>query len=139
MSLDRRSFLKLSTLTGGGMLLGLYGGCYAQEPCQGRRLGGQRPAGPGFAAVPPPSPEAFIRIAPDGAVTIMAGQPEIGQGVKTSMPMLIAEELDVDWKQVKVEQGDLGPKYGMQFTGGSFATPRSWEPLRRVGATARHV
>lgn len=124
----RRSFLQVTTLAGGGLLLT----CYA-EPLDAVFAQGQ-------AAPPPLSPLAFIRIAPDGVVTLMAKNPEIGQGVKTMLPMLIAEELDVDWKDVRIEQTDADQaKYGGQFAGGSTATPNNWNPMRQLGGACRHM
>jgi len=126
IDLDRRSFLKLTALAGGGFALGLYRlpRAFAQGP-------GNRPA---FVAV------AFIRIDSSGVVTLMAKNPELGQGVKTMLPMLIAEELDVDWNDVRIEQADAHPDlFGPQFAGGSTATPINWEPLRRIGAAYRQM
>jgi isoquinoline 1-oxidoreductase beta subunit len=88
-ALGRRSFLRVSAIAGGGLLLSAY-----IDP----KAFGQAPQGPPPATL---TPNAFIRIAPDGIVTITAKNPEIGQGIKTMLPMLIAEELDVDWKDVR--------------------------------------
>jgi isoquinoline 1-oxidoreductase beta subunit len=124
MRIDRRSFLQLSALAGGGFALSLYRTPLATA---------QRPDAP-----PDLTPQTFIKIAPDGAVTIMARASESGQGMRNMLPMLIAEELDVDWKDVRVQQAELNEKiYGAQFSGGSANTPQGWEPMRRVGAAGR--
>jgi isoquinoline 1-oxidoreductase beta subunit len=121
--LSRRAFLKASALAGGGLLLDFYvPSLRANSSSSGEAL------------------NAYISVMPDGVVTIMAKNPEIGQGVKTMLPMLIAEEFDVDWKNVRTEQALAdGAKYAPQFAGGSTATPLNWEPLRRVGAAGREM
>jgi isoquinoline 1-oxidoreductase subunit beta len=129
ITLDRRSFLRVTALAGGGFMLASY-----FEPLNVLAQGGR-----GNAA-PPLDPNAFVSIDAKGIATIVAKNPEIGQGVKVMLPMLIAEELDVDWKDVRIEQGDLNTaKYGQQSAGGSFAAPSNWEPMRRVGAAARQM
>ena len=122
----RRDFLRVSSIVGGGLLFASY-----------------IETADALVAFAPPGaadfvPNAFIRMTPDGIVTIIAKNPEIGQGVKTMLPMLIADELDVEWKNVRVEQAMLDTtKYENQSAGGSTATPNNWLPMRRVGAAAR--
>ena len=82
----------------------------------------------------------FLRIADNGLVTIMSPNPEIGQNVKTAMPMIVAEELDVNWDQVTVEQAGFDiKKYTRQLAGGSQSIRQGWESLRMAGATARRM
>lgn len=128
-AIDRRDFIRITAIAGGGLAIGLY------------------LPGKGWAADAAPSvlddtakiftPNAFIRITPDNVVTIVAKNPEVGQGVKTSLPMIVAEELGADFSKVKIEQGALDPQVGPQFAGGSMSTPMNYEPLRRAGAVAR--
>ena len=128
-TVNRRSFLKVSAAAGGGLMIAMYTDAFADLLAQGRQ---------GGAPPPPLEPNAFITIGKDGTVTITAKNPEIGQGVKTMLPMLIAEELDVDWKNVRIVQSDVSSaKYGGQSAGGSTATPQNYTPMRQLGAAAR--
>ncbi len=107
--------------------------CYFPSPGAASVVDAAKPAGP-F------TPNAFIRITPDGAVTMPLEEPRDRAGVKTSLPMLIAEELDVDWKRVRVEQAPVDrSKFGHQGAGGSTAIPGNYDALRRVGAAARQM
>jgi isoquinoline 1-oxidoreductase beta subunit len=128
---SRRKFLRDSTALMGGLVIGFY------LPVKGGRA---------YAADAPPKPvyppNAFIRIAADDSITIVVNKSEMGQGVYTSLPMLIAEELEGDWSRISVESAPVAAVYnhtgfGMQMTGGSSSVPSSWEQLRRVGANAR--
>ncbi|MBY0511468.1 MAG: molybdopterin-dependent oxidoreductase [Rhodospirillaceae bacterium] len=122
---SRRGFLKASVATGGGLMLN-----FSLAPVTGAAAstGNER------------SLSAFIRIATDGVVTIAAKNPEIGQGIKTALPMIIAEELDVAWKDVRVEMAALdAEKFGAQGSGGSRSIPNNWDNMRRVGAAGRQM
>ncbi|MEO1385201.1 MAG: molybdopterin cofactor-binding domain-containing protein, partial [Bacteroidota bacterium] len=126
---NRRSFLKASVLAGGGMMLGF------------NWLASCTPVN---KEIPLQMPEewfninAFLKIGDNGVVTIMSPNPEIGQNVKTSMPMIVAEELDVEWKNVVVEQAGLDTQsFRRQVAGGSQSIRQGWQSLRRAGATAR--
>ncbi|MCB9285802.1 MAG: xanthine dehydrogenase family protein molybdopterin-binding subunit [Lewinellaceae bacterium] len=127
---NRRSFLKTTTLAGGGMLLGF------------SWLASCNPTPEEALAMPEEwfDINAFLKIGDNGIVTIMSPNPEFGQNVITSMPMIVAEELDVDWKNVVVEQAPFNSeKYTRQFTGGSQGIRRGWEGLRMAGASARQM
>jgi isoquinoline 1-oxidoreductase beta subunit len=125
--LARRSFLKVSLAAGGGMLLTATIPSLAKAATLGK-------PGPDAVAL-----SAYLRITPDGKVTITAKNPEVGQGVKIMLPMLIAEELDADWADVQIEQADLDKRYPGQTAGGSTATPLNWLPMRQVGAAGRQM
>lgn len=123
--LNRRNFIRISAVTGGGLVLGFN----FLSSCSSDQGGAQV-----FDL------NAFVKIDAKGLVTIMSPNPEVGQGVKTSLPMLVAEELDVDWKGIKVEQAGLDTdKYKRQVAGGSGSVRESWESFRQVGATARQM
>lgn len=128
--LNRRSFLKSGILVGGGLTLGFY------LPLRGSLSGASNPSGVTFM------PNAFIRIGTDEGVTIVVNKSEMGQGVYTSLPMLVAEELEVDWKKIRVEAAPVDPAYnhtqwGVQGTGGSTSVWSEWDRLRKAGAAAR--
>jgi isoquinoline 1-oxidoreductase beta subunit len=126
---SRRSFLKITALSGGGLVLGFN---WLAASAKGTET--LAPADTLFA------PNAFLKISPEGVVTIMAPNPEIGQGVKTSLPMLVAEELDVDWQKVVVEQAPLDTdNFQRQVAGGSGSVKASWVSFRKAGATARFM
>ena len=127
---SRRSFLKVSVLAGGGMMLSF-----------NSLLLGKTLTNEGLTlAAEPVELNSFIKIASDGTITLMSANPEFGSNVKTSMPMILADELDVDWSKVTVEQADFYPeRFQRQFTGGSQGIRQGWKPLRTAGATARRM
>jgi len=123
-SLDRRGFLKLTGLAGGGLVLAF---------CTGMPRDAAAAAGANSFV-----PNAFIKIGKDGSILIYNKGPEIGQGIKTAFPLIIAEELDAKWSDVIVEQAPVDPAvYGNQSAGGSRSIPSSWDQLRKAGAVAR--
>ncbi|GJQ21089.1 MAG: aldehyde oxidase [Bacteroidia bacterium] len=120
VTISRRDFIKIATVAGGGLMLGF-----------------RIPSESNSADF---SPNVWLRIAPDDTVTITVARSEMGQGVWTSLPMIVAEELDADWNHVRIEQADAHPvKFGSQSTGGSFSVRGSWQTLRMAGATARDM
>lgn len=122
--IDRRSFLRVSALAGGGLLvdIALPADLLGAAPAKADEL------------------NAFVSVAPSGLVTIMSKIPEIGQGISTALPMVIAEELDADWSRVEIRQADADQaRYGPQMAGGSTAVPLNWMPMRQAGAAARDL
>lgn len=129
--LSRRTFLKSSSLAGGGMMLGFSW----MMSCKDRSIAAKDNLPEEWIRV-----SGYIKIAPNGMITIMSPNPEGGQNVKTSMPMIIAEELDVPWKNVIVEQAPLDTdNFTRQFIGGSQAIRQGWESLRTAGATVKQM
>src|SRR5438270_10892821 len=122
--MQRRDFLKLSVAASGGLLIGFY----FPTPCEAQATS--------FA------PNAFVRIGKDDLVTVIVNHSEMGQGVYTALPMILADELDADWKNVRFEPAPVDPAYnhpvlGIQITGGSTSTWSSFDQFRQAGATAR--
>jgi isoquinoline 1-oxidoreductase subunit beta len=129
-TINRRSFLKASALAGGGIMISF------------SWLAGCKPSPKDVLTLPKEWFElnSYIKIGENGIITLMAPNPEFGSNVKTSLPMMLADELDIDWKNVIVEQADFFPeRFQRQFTGGSQAMNSAWKPLRTVGATARQM
>jgi len=123
-TVSRRHFIKVSSITGGGIMIGfnLLADAVAVADT------------PGVF-----NPNAYVSIDAKGVVTLMSPNPEIGQGVKTSLPMILAEELEVPWDKVEVEMAPLETKYGNQMAGGSGSVRTRYMPIRQAGATARQM
>jgi isoquinoline 1-oxidoreductase subunit beta len=161
--LTRRTFLKVSFTTGGGLLIGSYlAGCAPEAPAPmpptaipappviaSTSPPTAIPAPPTLAATAPPTampaatgplqPNLFVRIDPDGAVTLTIHRSEMGQGVRTALAMALAEELEADWTNVRVEQAPASREIGNQITSGSGSVLLHYAPLRRAGAAARDI
>jgi isoquinoline 1-oxidoreductase beta subunit len=122
-TLTRRDFIKMTSVAGAGLMLAFY-------------LPAKDEVSEDAAFVP----NAWLKIDTDGIVTVTVARSEMGQGVWTSMPMIVAEELEADWSKIRVVQADAHPtKYGSMSTGGSFSVRGSWQTLRTAGATAREM
>lgn len=122
----RREFIKVVSVSGSGLILATYipfGGSLAKIGDDPKIF----------------SPSVYLKIDSNDVVTVIFHRSEMGQGVKTSLPMLIAEELEVDWEKIVIEQADADKKYGSQSTGGSWSVRSTWEPFRKAGATAREM
>jgi isoquinoline 1-oxidoreductase beta subunit len=119
--LSRREFLTAGVAAGAGLVIGFY-------------LPHGNSSGRGVFA-----PNAYLKIAPDGKITIVVARSEMGQGVRTSLPMILAEELEADWKQIAIEQAGASTLYGDQTTGGSASVRTTWDPMRKAGAAAREM
>ena len=125
MITSRRTFLKTTALSGASLLIGIDGN---------RLLHGAHTRAAG-----PFKPNVWIRIDPDGSVTLTIGRSEMGQGVRTSLTMLLAEELEADWTRIKLVQASPGPGFEDIGTGGSDSIRDGWKSLRQAGATAREM
>ncbi|MGA9707964.1 MAG: molybdopterin cofactor-binding domain-containing protein, partial [Candidatus Sulfotelmatobacter sp.] len=119
--LSRREFVAAGVAAGAGLVVGFYlphAGSIGTEVF---------------------SPNAYLRITPDDKVTIVCARSEMGQGVRTALPMILAEELEADWKQIEIEQAGASTLYGDQGTGGSASVKTTWDPMRKAGAAAREM
>jgi len=132
---SRRDFVKVSAAAGGGLVVAVY------APWRGGVSAASAAGAAASAAGPDPlQASAFVTVHRDGTVTIMAKNPEIGQGVKTALPMIVADELGVAWEDVRVEQAPYDvARFGPQYAGGSTGVPTNWDRLRIAGATAREL
>jgi isoquinoline 1-oxidoreductase beta subunit len=131
---SRREFIKTSTMAGAGLVIGFYlplGGPSRSMAAQAAETAAK--------TTPVFEPNAFLKIDPAGTVTIMVPRSEMGQGVQTALPMLVAEELEAGWSKIRVEQAPPDSRYGNQTTGGSLSIQESYKSLRQAGAVARHV
>src|SRR5215472_15229238 len=120
--LSRRAFLRTSTAAGTGLVIGFY--------LPSRVRADEQNA---FA------PNAYLSITPDSKITIVVARSEMGQGVRTALPMILAEELEADWKQIEIEQAGASTLFGDQTTGGSASIRTTWDPMRKAGASAREM
>jgi isoquinoline 1-oxidoreductase beta subunit len=119
--LSRREFVAAGVAAGAGLVVGFYlphGGKTGKEVF---------------------SPNAYVRITPDDKITIVVARSEMGQGVRTALPMILAEELEADWKRIEIEQAGASTLYGDQTTGGSASVRTTWDPMRKAGAAAREM
>ena len=121
-ALSRRAFLGTSAAAGAGLVIGFYIPSRAQAEAE--------------AAF---SPNAYLTITSDGKITVVVARSEMGQGVWTSLPMILAEELEADWKQITIEQAGASTLFGDQTTGGSASVRTTWDPMRKAGAQAREM
>jgi len=126
--ISRRDFIKVGSLAGAGLAIGFY------LPSALKKM-----ADPWTAPAGEFAPNAWLRINPQGIVTVTVAKSEMGQGVRTSLPMILAEELDADWASIRVEQAVADEMYGHMGTGGSTSVRTSWDTLRKAGATARQM
>ncbi len=127
VSLNRRDFIKVTSVAGAGLVIGF------TLPAALKKIGAAAASDGRF------TPNAWLRIDPDGSVTVTVAKSEMGQGVQTALPMIVAEELDADWSSIRIEQAIADARYGHMGTGGSTSVRTSWEPLRRAGALARQM